>query len=439
MVRWEDLRKSKEFYEEARKYLPGGVSYALRYFTPHPIYVAKAKGSRVWDVDGNEYVDYWMAHGAVVTGFGYEPILEAVREQLALGTHFGWCNEWEVKWAKAVTQWFSLDMVRPANSGTEANMYAIRLARAYTKKTKIGKFVGGWHGGYPELHVAVNYPYERPSSLDMQYFNTGHTVLLPYNDLDSVRSIVKKEDLAAILVEPVIGIAGCIPAEKEFLKGLRELADEEGFLLIFDEVITGFRFYKGAQHYYNVRPDIITAGKAVGGQYFAGAGAIAGSSEYLELLDQIARPKPEERVFHGGTFVGNPLTMRAGYVLVSELLSKGELFYEKLHSLGRRLIKGLEDSVERTCTQCHITGLGSMVGIHFTKEVPKNPLTSERTKNLRACEQLFIHMIERNTLFLTPTKPHLFLSVAHTLEEIDKFVTDFEEFLIRNTELVTRK
>lgn len=330
-------------------------------------------------------------------------------------------------------------MVRPVNSGTEANMYAIRLARAYTKKTKIGKFVGGWHGGYPELHVAVNYPYERPSSLDMQYFNTGHTVLLPYNDLDGLRSIVKKEDLAAILVEPVIGIAGCIPAEKEFLKGLRELADEEGFLLIFDEVITGFRFYKGAQHYYNVRPDIITAGKAVGGQYFAGAGAIAGSSEYLELLDQIARPKPEERVFHGGTFVGNPLTMRAGYVLVSELLSKGELFYEKLHSLGRRLIKGLEDSVERTCTQCHITGLGSMIGIHFTKEVPKNPLTSERTKNLRACEQLFIHMIERNTLFLTPTKPHLFLSVAHTLEEIDKFVTDFEEFLIRNTELVTRK
>lgn len=439
MVRWEDLKRSKELYEEARKHLPGGVSYALRYLKPHPIYIARAEGSRVWDVDGNEYVDYWMGHGAVVTGFGYGPILEAVKEQLTLGTHFGWCNEWEVKWAKAVTQWFGLDMVRPANSGTEANMYAIRLARAYTKKTKIGKFIGGWHGGYPELHVAVSYPYEGPSSLDMQYFNTGQTVLLPYNDLDGVRNIIKKEDLAAVLVEPVIGIAGCIPAKREFLKGLRELADEKGFLLIFDEVITGFRFYKGAQHHYNVRPDIITAGKAVGGQYFAGAGAIIGSSEYLEFLDQVARPRPEDRVFHGGTFVGNPLTMRAGYVLISELLSKGELFYERLNGLGMRLIKGLKDSIEKTSAQCHITGLGSMIGIHFTKEIPEDPLTSERTKNSRACELLFKHMIERNTLFLSPTKPHLFLSVAHTLEEVDKFVSDFEEFLTRNTELVAMR
>ncbi len=436
MVHWEDLRESRKLYEEARKYLPGGVSYSLRYFTPHPIYVVRAKGSRVWDVDGNEYVDYWMGHGAVVTGFGYEPILEAVREQLVLGTHFGWCNEWEVKWAKAVTQWFGLDMVRPTNSGTEANMYAVRIARAYTKKTKIGKFIGGWHGGYPELHVAVSYPYERPSSLDMQYSNTSQTILLPYNDLEGVRNVVKREDLAAVVVEPVVGVAGCIPAEKEFLKGLRELADEKGFLLIFDEVITGFRFYKGAQHYFNVRPDIITAGKAVGGQYFAGAGAVVGPSDYLELLDQVVRPKPDERVFHGGTFVGNPLTMRAGYVLISELLSKGELFYERLYSLGKRLIKGLEASVEKTRAQCYVTGLGSMIGIHFTKEAPKDPLTSERTKNSRVCELLFKHMVERNTLYLSPTKPHLFLSVAHTQEEIDKFVSDFEEFLNRNTELV---
>lgn len=436
MVRWEDLRRSKELYEEARRYLPGGVSYALRYFKPHPIYVARAEGCRVWDVDGNEYVDYWMGHGAVVTGFGYGPILEAAKEQLTSGTHFGWCSEWEVKWAKAVTQWFGLDMVKPTNSGTEANMYAIRLARAYTKRTKIGKFVGGWHGGYPELHVAVNYPYERPSSLDMQYFNVGQTVLLPYNDLDGVRNIIKKEDLAAVLVEPVAGMAGCIPAKREFLKGLKELADEKGFLLIFDEVITGFRFYKGAQHYYNVRPDIITAGKAVGGQYFAGAGAIIGSSEYLELLDQVARPKSEDRVFHGGTFVGNPLTMRAGYVLISELLTKGELFYERLNGLGMRLIKGLRDSIERTRARCHVTGLGSMIGIHFTEEAPEDPLTSERTKNSRACELLFRHMIERNTLFSSPTKPHLFLSVAHTPEEVDKFVSDFEEFLVRNSEIV---
>ena len=436
MVRWEDLRGSAKIYEEARKYLPGGVSYSLRYFDPHPIYIVRAKGSRVWDVDGNEYVDYWMGHGAVVTGFGYEPVLEAVREQLALGTHFGWCNEWEVKWAEAVTQWFGLDMAKPTNSGTEANMYAIRLARTYTKKKKIGKFIGGWHGGYPELHVAVNYPYDHPSSLDMQYVKADYTVLLPYNDLDGVREAVKNEDLAAVIVEPVVGVAGCIPAQRDFLKGLRELADEKGFLLIFDEVITGFRFYKGAQNYYGVKPDIVTAGKAVGGQYFAGAGAIVGSSEYLELMNQVARPRFWERAFHGGTFVGNPLTMRAGYTLISELLSKGESFYEKLYALGNRLIKGLEDSVGRASAQCHITGLGSMIGIHFTKEAPKDPLTSEKTKNLRACELLFKHMVGRNTLYLSPAKPHLFLSIAHTPEEIDKFVNDFEEFLVKNAELL---
>ncbi|MEM0038746.1 MAG: aspartate aminotransferase family protein [Zestosphaera sp.] len=426
---------SRKLYERARKFLPGGVAYSLRYFTPHPIYVTRAKGSRVWDVDGNEYVDFWMGHGAVVTGFGYEPILEAVREQLELGTHLGWCNEWEVKWAEAVTQWFDMDLVRPTNSGTEANMYAVRLSRAYTRRVKVGKFLGGWHGGYPELHVGVNYPYDKPSSIDMQYFDTSKTVVLPYNDLDRTRAIVKEEKPAAVIVEPVVGVAGCIPAERDFLKGLRELADEEGFLLIFDEVITGFRFYKGAQHYYGVRPDLITTGKAVGGQYFAGAGAIVGRSEYMELLDQTKHPKFWERAFHGGTFVGNPLTMRAGYTLISELLKAGESFYERLDSLGRRLSDYIRDSIERSGLQGHVTGLGSMIGIHFTKELPTDPLKSEATKNVRACGALFKHMVSRGVLYTSPAKPHLFLSAAHTYEDLSKFAEEFDVFVRESRDL----
>jgi len=429
--------KSRELYERAKKHLPGGVSYGLRAIPPYPFYVVKAKGSRLWDVDGNEYIDFWMGHGAVVTGFGYEPVIQAIREQLELGTHFGWCNEWEVRWAEAVTEWFGMDMVRPTNSGTEANMYAVRLARAYTRRVKVGKFEGGWHGGYEGLHAGVNYPYDKPASLDLTYAPPKDLVLLPYNDLDDVRKKVKGENLAALIVEPVMGVAGCIPAEREFLKGLRELADEEGFLLIFDEVITGFRFFRGAQNYFGVRPDLITTGKTVGGQYFPGAGALVGKAEYMELLDHTKHPHFWERAFHGGTFVGNPLTMRAGYTLIKDLLSKGEGFYSKLYGVGNKLKSMLEEVIEKHGIQSYVTGLGSMVGIHFTKEKPINGLTSERTKNVKACEALFKHMLDNGIVYQSPTKPHLFLSIAHSDEDLIKFINVFEEFLTRNKDLLT--
>ncbi|MEM3553276.1 MAG: aminotransferase class III-fold pyridoxal phosphate-dependent enzyme, partial [Candidatus Bathyarchaeia archaeon] len=211
---------SKKLFEEAKKFLPGGVTYALRYFEPYPFYVVKAKGSKIWDIDGNEYIDFWMGHGAIITGHMYEPIIKALKEQLEYGFHFGWCNEWEIKWAKAVCRWFSTDMVRPTNSGTEANMYAIRLARAYTGKIKVGKFEGGWHGGYDNLHKSVNYPYDKPASLGLTEESIKNIVTLPYNDLEGVYKKVKKEELACIIVEPIMGAGGCIPAEKEFLKGL---------------------------------------------------------------------------------------------------------------------------------------------------------------------------------------------------------------------------
>jgi len=177
---------SKELFEEAKKLLPGGVTYALRYFEPYPFYVVKAKGSKIWDIDGNEYIDFWMGHGAIITGHMYEPIINALKEQLEYGFHFGWCNEWEVKWAKAVCRWFSTDMVRPTSSGTEASMYAIRLARAYTGKVKVGKFEGGWYGGYDGLHKSVNYPYDKPASLGLTEDSMKNIVTLLYNDLEGV-------------------------------------------------------------------------------------------------------------------------------------------------------------------------------------------------------------------------------------------------------------
>jgi len=421
--------KSKELYERAKKILPAGVTYLIRHFDPYPFFVTKAKGSRIWDVDGNEYIDFWMAHGAVVTGHGYEPIMNAIKEQLDYGAHLGWCHEWEIKWAEAVCRWFDADMVRPTNSGTEANMYAVRLARAYTGRTKVGKMEGGWHGGYDGLHKAVNYPYDKPASLGLTEGATKYIIPLPFNDLDGVRERIKGEDLACIILEPVMGAAGCIPAEREFLKGLRELCDEKGILLIFDEVITGFRFYKGAQHYYGVKPDITTLGKAVGGQFFPGAGAFCGRADIMELLDHIKRPNFWERSFHGGTYVGNALSTRAGYTLITELEKNADKFYPYMERLGDKFRKGLEDVFSRYNFEAYVTGVGSMVGIHFTKERPINGLTAERTKNLELCKKFFSYMLDNKIAYLTPRSPHLFLSIAHTEEEIDKFVSLTEEFI----------
>lgn len=421
--------RSKDLFEEAKGVLPGGVTYGLRYFEPYPFYVTRARGSKVWDKDGNEYLDLWMGHAAIITGHAYEPIMKVVEEQLELGIHFGWCNEWEIKWAKAVCGWFSADMVRPTNSGTEANMYAIRLARACTGRSRVGKFEGGWHGGYDGLHKAVNYPYDKPASLGLTEAVTNDIVALPYNDLDGVERRMGKEELACIIVEPVMGAAGFVPAEKEFLKGLRELCDEKGALLIFDEVITGFRFFKGAQHFYGVKPDLTTLGKAVGGQYFPGAGAFCGRAEFMKELDQIKRERFWERVFHGGTYTGNALTTRAGYTLIKDLEGRADHVYGYLDRLGEKARRGLKEIFDEGGVEAYVTGVGSLFAIHFTKERPINGLTSERTKDVKATKKLFNFMLDRGVAYLSPSKAHFVLALAHTEADIEKFLALMEEFV----------
>jgi len=426
---YEDRTKgSRELFERAKRVLPGGVSYAIRYFQPYPFYARKAKGAYVWDVDGNRYIDLWMEHGAAVLGHNDERIINAVKEQLELGLHFGWANEWEILWAEAVTDWFRMDMVRPTNSGTEANMYAIRLARAYTGRRAIVKAIGGWHGGYDALMRGIHYPPERIESLGIPGDITRDTVLIRYNDLEDAEKKIKDVRPAAVIVEPVLGAGGCIPAEREFLKALRELCDEIGAVLIFDEVITGFRFPRGASNYFNVRPDIITTGKAVGGQYFPGAGAICGKEEIMELIDHVKRPRYYERVFHGGTYVGNALTMRAGYELIRILRKEEDKIYGKMESLGRRFIKGLEDVFSNSDTEAHVTGVGSMVGLHFTREHPRDYESSERTKDVKITKELFYHMLNRGIAYLSPEKAHFFLSYAHSQEDIDYIIEVVEEF-----------
>ncbi|MEM3404619.1 MAG: aminotransferase class III-fold pyridoxal phosphate-dependent enzyme [Nitrososphaeria archaeon] len=419
--------RSHKLFEKAKEYIPGGSAYAIRYFEPYPFYVSKTKGSKIWDVDGNEYVDFWLCHFGAIFGHCYKPVMAAVKEQLDFGAHLGWCNEWEVKWAEVVCKWFNAERVKPANSGTESNMYAIGLAKAFTGKHKVGKMEGGWHGGFNNLNRAVNYPYDKPAALNLPI--SDDLIPLPFNDLDGVIKRIGNEELACVIVEPVLGSAGFIPAEKEFLKGLREYCDRKNTLLIFDEVITGFKHPNGLQGYYGVKPDLTTMGKTVGGQYFAGAGGICGRADIMTLLDQTKRRNFWERSAHGGTFVGNALTMRAGYVTISELFKRKDEVYEHVNSLSSFAVRELNRAIEESKFEAYITGALSLFGLHFTKEKPVNGETAERTKDRELSRALFTFLLDKGVAYLTPNTPHFTVSFAHTQSDVERLVFGIEEFL----------
>ena len=421
--------KSKKLFEEARKYLPGGVSYAIRFFEPYPFYVSRAEGRRIWDIDGNAYTDYWMGHGALLMGHRYPPVIEAIKDQLNLLPHVGFSHEWEVKLAKQIVEMVeSVELVRFTNSGTEAAMYSIRLARAYTGKRLIGKFEGGWHGGYDALHIAVSPPYELPGSLGITEGALKDTVILPYNDLEGVREIVKGLELAAIIVEPVLGAGGFIPSDPEFLKGLRELCDELDALLIFDEVITGFRLSPGgAQKLYRVKPDLTVFGKILGGGEFP-AGGFGGKRDVMELLDQLKYRDLHERVFQGGTFAANPITTRAGYTLLRELQRRSEI-YDHINRLGERARNELQRIFDERGSNAHVTGIGSLFTIHFTPVKPRDSKTAQQRRDVSLARSYFKHLLDNGIVAMIQDMQHFFISASHRLEDIDELVRVTEEFI----------
>jgi glutamate-1-semialdehyde 2,1-aminomutase len=425
----EKVLSSKELYERAVKVIPAGVTRPFRFFEPHPFYVKKAYSCRLVSVEGKEYVDYWMGHGALVLGHMHSSIVRATKEQLKLGFHFGLCNEWEVKLAEEVCKLVpSVEMIRFNNSGTEANMHAIRLARAYTKRTKIGKFAGHFHGVLEPLHIAVSWPFDESESAGIDPLATKNTFILPFNDLNAVEKILKSERLACIFFEPVQGATG-VPAEKEFIKGLRELCDETGTLLIADEVITGFRLAPGGgQEVLGITPDLTTFGKAIGGGEFP-VGAIGGKAEIMEMMDHIKYPKKSENVAQGGTYSGNPLVMRAGYEAMKEY-KKGNL-YSHINYLGEKLRCGLQEILEKTSIEGYVAGMGSMVKIHFLKErVEKYDLQTLLSKSHKEIEKkFFFHLLSKNILAMVPGEVHFFISQPHSKEDIEELIRVTEEFI----------
>lgn len=424
--------RSRELFERSRRSTPGGVTYAIRYFRPYPVFIRRAEGTRVWDVDGNEYVDYWMGHGTHVLGHSPSFVLDAVREALKVGTHLGYENPYALEYAELLTRVVpGLEMVRFTNSGTEANMYALRLARTFTRRKYVVKIEGGWHGGYDALHTAVSPPFTGPESAGLPEEYLRYTLAAPYNDLEAVEELLRRYPVAAVVVEPVLGAGGCVEPVGGYLRELRELTYRYGSLLIFDEVITGFRLAPGGgQEYFGVRADLVVMGKVVGGG-LAGAGAFGGRAEIMEMLDHLKIPDARSRAFHGGTFVGNPVSMMAGHALV-KYLSEHRSLYENANSLWEEFRRRVDRVCEEHGRVCWSTGAGTMTGIHFTKVRPRNAREVHELRWSRLVEYA-LHLYARlnGLLYISERLTHLLPSLVHSREEAELFARALESFLSR--------
>jgi len=397
--------------------MPGGVSSPARSFRAvglQPLIVERGRGARIWDADGREFIDYLMAFGPLILGHAHPAIVEALREASAQGTAFGATTALEVELARLISEALpSVEMVRFVNSGTEATMSAVRLARAYTGRTKVVKFEGCYHGHADGLLARAGSGLATlalPDSPGVPPSYAQETLVLPYNDLGAVERAfeVHGEAIAAIIVEPVAANMGVVPPEPGFLEGLRRLTRAYGSLLIFDEVVTGFRLcYGGAQTIYGVEPDITCLGKIIGGGL--PVGAYGGRREVMSLV------APEGPVYQAGTLAGNPLAMAAG-IATLRLLQQGDP-YHHLEALSSRLEEGLKGVIAEAEVPAHVQRVGSMLTVFFTPG-PVRDYASARSCDTHRFAHFFARMLEQGFLIPPSQFEAWFLSLAHTQEEV---------------------
>jgi glutamate-1-semialdehyde 2,1-aminomutase len=411
--------QSTQAFEEAKKYIPGGVNSPVRAFRSvgmNPLYIEKGEGSKVWDIDGNEYIDYIMSWGPLMLGHAHPDVIEAIQKTASKGTSFGAPTELETTMAKLVCEIVpSMDIVRMVNSGTEATMSALRVARGFTGRNKIIKFEGSYHGHADALLIKAGSGVATlglPDSPGVPANVTANTITVPYNDPDSIRLAFEKfgEDIAAVIVEPIGGNMGVVPPVPGFLETLREVTKQYGSLLIFDEVMTGFRVDRHcAQGLYGITPDLTCLGKVIGGGLPVGA-----YGGRREIMEQVAPAGP---IYQAGTLSGNPLAMIAGYTTLSLLGEPG--VYESLELKGAQLEQGFLESAREAGIPMTINRVGSMVCPFFTEKQVIDYDTA-KTSDLERFARYFGLMLEQGVSIAPSQFEGMFLSTAHTDADIDR-------------------
>jgi len=418
--------RSKELFKQAQKYLVGGVNSPVRAFKAlgmEPLFIEKGKGSRVWDVDGNEFIDYVLSWGPLILGHANDQIINAVKQVSNYGTSFGAPTELEIEMAKAVVEAVpSVEMVRFVNSGTEATMSAIRLARGYTGKKKIIKFEGCYHGHGDSLLVSAGSGVATlgiPGTPGIPEELAQLTIVLPYNDIGAVEEAFKKhgDDIACVILEPVAGNMGVVAPPKEYHQRLRDITKEYGALLIWDEVMTGFRLaLGGAQELYGIEPDLTTMGKVIG----AGlpVGAYGGKRE---IMMHIA---PEGPVYQAGTLSGNPLAMAAGLRQLQILKDKNP--YPELEQKGKKLEEGFKYLIDKYGIKATVNRVGSMITMFFTDREVRN-FEDAKSSDLELFNKFYRLMLEKG-VYLAPSQFEAsFLSTAHSEEDINDTLNAVED------------
>lgn len=419
-------KRSSALFQEAKKYIPGGVNSPVRAFKAvggDPIFVKEAKGAYLFDEDGNRFIDYIASWGPLILGHAYEPVINAVIEKAKKGTSFGMPTEIETELAKlAVSMVPNIDKIRFVNSGTEACMSAVRLARGYTGKDKIIKFAGCYHGHSDSFLIQAGsgaVTFGSPNSPGVTQGTAKDTLLADYNDLEGVINLVNanKEEIAAIIIEPIAGNMGCIVPTNEFIQGLRKLCTQEGILLLFDEVMTGFRLgLGGAQEVLGIAADIVMFGKVIGGGL--PVGAFAAREEIMNYL------APDGPVYQAGTLSGNPLAMSAGLAMLTELKNNSEVF-QSLADKTQFLHKGITSVLMKKGVPHQINRYGSMISVHFTEE-PVIDFASSSKGNNDIFKKYFHGMLDQG-IYLPPSAfESYFLNNAISYDDLEETISAVE-------------
>jgi glutamate-1-semialdehyde 2,1-aminomutase len=410
---------SKKLFDKATKVFAGGINHNIRFFKPYPFFSKSAKGKNLYDVDDNEYTDYWMGHWSLILGHSPRTVVKALSNQVRNGTLHGTANNISLKLGELIQKLMpAAENMRFSSTGSEAAMYAVRLARAKSRRRVIAKIIGGWHGFNTTLMQAVTYPFHEQEGLGLIGEEEQFVESLPFNDLHSSIKILESviDDLACIILEPILGGAGCITPDIEYLNGLQEFAHKHDIILILDEIVTGFRLcIGGAAQKYNLTPDLFILGKIVGGGL--PIGIVCGRKEIMSLTDPVLIKENHARCnIGGGTFSCNPMTMAAGFATIDYINKNRNWIYQKIDTLGSNARTGLAKIFTEAKIDVQVTGEGSLFLTHFQNRKVRNA-TDAAISDQELLHKYHMGLLALHQIFFLPSKMGA-ISAVHTNKDI---------------------